>query len=139
MFINREYYVALSVSHPVSTRDTNIIPRELFPYHIPYQPETPISSRELSSLGMILVSRVDMGCDTERAISYYVYHILRHESLVLYYELWRRRSHVINIILRGMIKRWWYWYQSRQTNTIVMFFQYYMQYANFLSLVLSIW
>jgi len=25
--INREYYMALSVSHPVSTRDTNIIPR----------------------------------------------------------------------------------------------------------------
>jgi metal-dependent HD superfamily phosphatase/phosphodiesterase len=27
--INREYYMALSVSHPVSTRDTNIIPRAL--------------------------------------------------------------------------------------------------------------
>jgi hypothetical protein len=26
-FMNREYYMALSVSHPVSTRDTNIIPR----------------------------------------------------------------------------------------------------------------
>jgi len=25
----REYYMALSVSHPVSTRDTNIIPRAL--------------------------------------------------------------------------------------------------------------
>ena len=43
--INREYYMALSVSHPVSTRDTNIIPRALTrglirdvirkePYHI---------------------------------------------------------------------------------------------------------
>jgi hypothetical protein len=27
-------------------------------------------------------------------------------------------SHVINIILRGMIKGWWYRYQSRQTNTV---------------------
>ena len=27
--VNREYYMALSVSHPVSTRDTNIIPRAL--------------------------------------------------------------------------------------------------------------
>jgi hypothetical protein len=27
--INREYYMALSVSHPLSTRDTNIIPRAL--------------------------------------------------------------------------------------------------------------
>jgi hypothetical protein len=70
-------------------------------------------------------SRVDTGCDTERAISYYVYHILKHEK-VLYYELWRRRSHVINIILRGMTKGWWYRYQSRQSNTVVMFFQYYI-------------
>jgi hypothetical protein len=38
--------------------------------------------------------------------------------------LWHRPSHVINIILRGMIKGWWY--QSRQTNTVVMFFQYYI-------------
>jgi hypothetical protein len=30
-------------------------------------------------------------------------------------------SHVINIILRGMIKGWWYRYQSRQINTVVMF------------------
>ena len=44
--------MALSVSHPVSTRDTNI------------------------------GSRVDTGCDTERAISYYVYHILKHEKVV---------------------------------------------------------
>ena len=28
-YFNREYYMALSVSHPVSTRDTNIIPRAL--------------------------------------------------------------------------------------------------------------
>jgi hypothetical protein len=40
--------------------------------------------------------------------------------------LWWTFSHVINIILRGMIKGWWYWYQSRQTNTDVMFFQYYI-------------
>ena len=33
-------------------------------------------------------------------------------------------SQVINIILRGMIKGRWYRYQSRQTNTDVMFFQY---------------
>ena len=42
--------MALSVSHSVSTRDTNIIPRAL-------------------ARGMIW-SRVDTGCDTERAISY---------------------------------------------------------------------
>jgi hypothetical protein len=35
-------------------------------------------------------------------------------------------SHVSNIILRSMIKGWWYRYQSRQTNTVVMFFQYYI-------------
>ena len=27
-------------------------------------------------------SRVDTGCDTERAISYYVYHILKHEKVL---------------------------------------------------------
>ena len=27
--LHREYYMALSVSHPVSTRDTNIIPTAL--------------------------------------------------------------------------------------------------------------
>ena len=42
---------------------TSIVYIWLFPYHIPYQPETPISSRELT-LGMILVSQVDTGCDT---------------------------------------------------------------------------
>jgi hypothetical protein len=70
--------MALSVSHPVSTRDTNIIPRAISrinPRH-QYHPE-----RELA-LGMILVSRVDTGCDTERAISYYVYHILKHEKVL---------------------------------------------------------
>ena len=60
--------MALSVSHPVSTRDTNIIPRAI--------------SRIKLALGMILVSRVDTGCDTERAISYYVYHILKHEKVL---------------------------------------------------------
>ena len=35
-------------------------------------------------------------------------------------------SHVINIILRSMIKGGWYRYQSWQTNTVVMFFQYYI-------------
>ena len=39
----------------------------LFPYHIPYQPLTNIISRA-KALGMILVSWVDTGCDTERAI-----------------------------------------------------------------------
>ena len=38
-----------------------------FPYHIPYQPSTNIIPRA-KALGMILVSRVDTGCDTERAI-----------------------------------------------------------------------
>ena len=46
--------MTLSVSHPVSTRDTNIMPR------------------------------VDTGCDTKRAISYYVYHILNHEKFLYY-------------------------------------------------------
>ena len=41
--VHKEYYMALSVSHPISTRD---------------------------SLGEWYWSRVDMGCDTERAISY---------------------------------------------------------------------
>ena len=59
--VHREYYMALSVS----TRDTNIIPRAL-----------------ALALRMILVSRVDTGCDTERAISYYVYHILKHEKVL---------------------------------------------------------
>ena len=49
----------------VSTRDTNIIPRA-----------------KAKARGMILVSRVDTGCDTERAISYYVYHILKHEKFL---------------------------------------------------------
>ena len=88
--------MALSVSHPVSTRDTNI---------------------------MILVEGW-YGCDTERAISYYVYHIylnMRKSCSVLW-----TFSHMINIILRGLIKGWWYRYQSRQTNTDVMFFQYHI-------------
>jgi hypothetical protein len=41
----REYYMTLSVSHPVSTRDANI--------------------------GRYW-SRVDTGCDAERAISYFI-------------------------------------------------------------------
>ena len=49
--------MALSISHPVSTRDTNIIPESFS-------------------------SRVDTGCDMERAISYYVYHILKHEKVL---------------------------------------------------------
>jgi hypothetical protein len=36
----------------------------LFPYHIPYQPSTNIIPRAKAP-GMILVSRVDTGCDTE--------------------------------------------------------------------------
>ena len=39
----------------------------LFPYHIPYQPSSNIIPRA-KALGMILVSRVDTGRDTERAI-----------------------------------------------------------------------
>jgi hypothetical protein len=67
--------MALSVSHPVSTQDTNIIPRALAitssrinPRH-QYHPES-------------FSSRVDTGCDMERAISYYVYHILKHEKVL---------------------------------------------------------
>jgi hypothetical protein len=118
----------------------------LFPYHIPYQPETPISSR---ALGMILVSRVDTGCDTERASSgwYWCLGLIRdvirkepyHIMFIIYLNmrkfcsvLWTF-SHVINIILRGMIKGWWYRHQSRQTCSFSII------YANFLYLVLSIW
>jgi hypothetical protein len=43
--------MALSVSHPVSIRDANIIPKA-----------------KAKAIGMILVSRVDTGCDMERAI-----------------------------------------------------------------------
>ena len=39
----------------------------LFPYHIPFQPSTNIIP-QAKALGMILVSRVDTGCDTEIAI-----------------------------------------------------------------------
>ena len=66
--------MALSVSHPVSTRDTNII------------------------------SRADTGCDTERGISYYVYHIHLYLNMRKSCSVLRTFSHVINIILRGMIK-----------------------------------
>ena len=34
-----------------------------FSYYTPYQPETPISAREPKALGLIWVSRVDMGYD----------------------------------------------------------------------------
>ena len=105
--------MALSVSHPVSTQDTNIIPRAL-------------------ARGMILVEGW-----------YRMWYGKSHIILCLSYTLNMRKFcsvlwtfiHVINIILRGMIKGWWYWYQSWQTNTVVMFFQYYI-YANFLYLVL---
>ena len=65
LLIYREYCMALSISHPVSTRDTNIIPIAL-----------------ALAFGMILASRIDTGCDTERVISYYVYHILKHEKVL---------------------------------------------------------
>ena len=99
--------MALSVSHPVSTRDTNIILRTL-------------------ARGMILVEDWHGMWYGKSHIILCLSYTSTWESLVLYYELWRRRSHMINIILRGMIKGWWYRYQSRQTNTVVMFFQYYI-------------
>jgi hypothetical protein len=71
--------MALSVSHPVSTRDTNIIPRALGMILVS-RVDTGCDTER--ALGMILVSRVDTGCDTERAISYYVYHILKHENVL---------------------------------------------------------
>ena len=46
----------------------------LFPYHILYQPSTNIIP-QAKALGMILVSRVDTGSDTERAI-YNILYIL---------------------------------------------------------------
>ena len=79
----------------------------LFPYHIPYQPETPISSGELSPYHIMLII--------------YMYFNMRKSCSVLW-----TFSHVINIILKVMLKGWWYRYQLRQTNTVVMFFQYYI-------------
>ena len=96
--INREYYMALSVSHPVSTRDTNIIPRAL-------------------ARGLIQ--------DVIRKEPYHIMFIIYLNTRKSCSVLWTF-SHVINIILRGMIKGWWYRYQSRQTNTDIMFFQYYI-------------
>ena len=88
-YINREYYMALSISHPVS--------------------------------GMILVEGW-----------YGMWYGKSHNMFIIYLNmrkscsvLWTY-SHVINIILRGMIKGWWYRYQSRQTNPVVIVFQYYI-------------
>ena len=114
---------ALSVSHPVSTRDTNIIPS--FPYHIPYQPETPISSRELLLLLSGWYWCLGLIRDVIRKEPYHIMFIIYLNMRKSCSVLWTF-SYVINIILRGTIKGWWYRYQSRQTNTVVMFFQYYI-------------
>jgi hypothetical protein len=90
--------MALSVSHPVSTRDTNIILRAL-------------------ARGLIR--------DVIRKEPYHIMFIIYLNMRKSCSVLWTF-SHVINIILKGMIKGWWYRYQSRQTNTVVMFFQYYI-------------
>ena len=47
-----------------------------FSYHTPYQSETPISARgpKAMALGLIWVSRVDMGYDMKIALSYSIYH-----------------------------------------------------------------
>ena len=94
----REYYMALSVSHPVPTRDTNIIPRSLA-----RGLKQDVIRKELYHIMFILYLNMRKSCSV----------------------LWTF-SHMINIILRGMIKGWWYRYQSRQTDTVVMFFQYYI-------------
>ena len=96
--VNREYYMALSISHPLSTRDTNIIPRAL-------------------ARGLIQ--------DVIRKEPYHIMLIIYLNMRKSCSVLWTF-SHVINILLRGMIKGWWYRYQSRQTNTVVIFFQYYI-------------
>jgi hypothetical protein len=36
----------------------------------------------MTTLTFVKRSRVDTGCDTERGISYYVYHILKHEKFL---------------------------------------------------------
>ena len=87
--VNREYYMTLSVSHPESTRDINIIPRAL-------------------ARGLIR----DMIQKEPYHIMLIIYLNMRNSCSVLW-----TFSHMINIILRGMIKGWWY--QSRQTNTVV--------------------
>ena len=97
----------------------------LFPYHIPYQPR---SSRDDIDRGLIR----DVIRKEPYHIMFIIYLNMRKSCSVLWIF-----SHVINIILRVMIKGWWYRYQSRQTNTVVMFFQYYI--CKFLYLVLSIW
>ena len=52
----------------------------LFPYHIPYQPSTNIIPRA-KALRMILVSRVDSGCDTERVIKYSLFTCIYKDGL----------------------------------------------------------
>jgi hypothetical protein len=89
--------MALSVSHPVSTRY--------------------FSSRDDIGRGLIR--------DVIRKEPYHIMFIIYLNMRKSCSVLWTF-SHVINIILRGMIKGWWYRYQSRQTNTVVMFFQYYI-------------
>ena len=61
----------------------------LFPYHILYQPSTNIIPRA-KALGMILVSRVDTGCDTERAIYYslFIFTDINVYIKVIQYFLW---------------------------------------------------
>jgi hypothetical protein len=86
----------------------------LFPYHIPYQPES-FSSRD--DIGRRLIQ------DVIRKEPYHIMFIICLNMRKSCSVLWTF-SHVINIILRGMIMGWWY--QSRKTNTVVMFFQYYI-------------
>jgi hypothetical protein len=60
-----------------------------FPYHIPYQPSTNIIPRA-KALGMIFVSRVDTGCDTERAI--YILYIFIVGYMCIFIVNWMQRA-----------------------------------------------
>jgi hypothetical protein len=68
--------MTFSVSHPVST---------LYQYH----PSTNIIPRA-KALGMILVSRVDTGCDTERAI--YILYIFIVGYMCIFIVNWMQRA-----------------------------------------------
>jgi hypothetical protein len=81
-----------------------------------YHPES-FSSRDDIGRGLIR--------DVIRKEPYHIMFIIYLKMRKSCSVLWTF-SHMINIILRGMIKGWWYWYQSWQTNTVVMFFQYYI-------------
>jgi hypothetical protein len=130
--------MALSVSHPVSTRDTNMTLITWLKVHSTVQ-DFLMFKYMINIIWYVsfrITSRInprpcygDIGRglirDVIRKEPYHIMFIIYLNMRKYCSVLWTF-SHVINIILRGMIKGWWYRYQSRQTNTVVMFFQYYI-------------